>query len=262
MDEKQKKQAIIGGGIAGGLALIALIWFFLVPHDDGGSDTTPPPPSKNPTGGTAQRPPRPAADNTASSGAPTPGGPAAGNGAASPDGKPVPMRVAQAQGRPQDPFYYERHIIPPPPNVFDEVKPYTVAVENYKKRSILTTTTIVRQAPTRRVSGLMTGDGTYAILESPSGETEIVKPGSTTKDGFIVKAINPDSVLLEREVPALHTTFTQLVLFTDAPVSSTPGSGRPNGPGGPNNPGGGRGGRPPGGGRPGGPPPGGGDNGG
>ena len=254
MDEKQKKQLMIGGGIAGGLVLIGLLYMaFGRPSDDVPVDTSP---------GTA-------------TGAGTRGRPK--QVAVSPDGQPLPEGAVSANpapqglngktvqvasvfpGRKKDPFYYERHIVPPPPNVFDQVNPITVAVENLPV--IKVGPRIMRVVPNRRVSGLMSGDGVYAILEGANGDVEIVKPGSKTKDGYTVVAINPDSVLLEKEDPATKTTYTQTVMFSDAAVSSTPGGGR-GGNGGPygGGPGGGNGG--PGGDGPQGPPPGRGDGGG
>ena len=243
MDEKQKKQLMIGGGIAGGLLIIGLLYMtFGRPSDDVPIDTTQGQATGNGQAGRRKQ------VMVQPDGQPTPEMGVSANTAPK-DPKAKGIQVASVfPGRKKDPFYYERHIIPPPPNVFDQVNPITVAAENLApvKRG----PTIMRVVPNRRVSGLMSGDGVYAILEGVNGDVEIVKPGSKTKDGYTVVAINPDSVLLEKEDPATKTTYTQTVMFSDAAVSSSPGGGRGNGGG----PGGGNGGGPGGDGPPGAPP--------
>ena len=237
MDDKQKKQLMIGGGVAGGLVALALLYFFVLkgPSDETTDTTTQANPQK---AGEGMGRPRPTPQSAGAGGAPQ----QAASANPAPAGKNKSLQIASAfPGRKTDPFYYERHIVPPPPNVFDQVTPKMVAVENAPRKSTIHTT--VRVVPTRRVSGLMSGDGVYAILENTNGDTEIVKPGSRTKDGYTVVAINPDSVVLELEDPATHTTYVQTVMFSDASVSSTPNGGR----GGNGGPGGGPPGAPPGG---------------
>ncbi len=248
MDEKQKKQLMIGGGIAGGLAIIGLLYVMFSGGGDssGATDTTTGPPTTG--GGQAgrqtQRPPNANTGQPEQAISANPANPGA------PGGKTDrALQLASVlPGHKSDPFYFERHIVIPPPNVFDQVTPITVTKDDTKP-PVREKGIRVRVVPTKRVSGLMTGDGVYAILESVNGEVEIVKPGSKTKDGYTVTAINPDSVDLEQEDPRTKTIYTQRVMFSDAPVSSTPGGGRGGngGPGGPNGPGGGP---------PGGPPPG------
>ena len=222
MDDKRKKQLMIGGGVAGGILLALLLWVFLKPPAD---DTT----GDVPVAGTKTMPTakgRPDRPPTLQGNVPAPAQSANGAPAdtAAPGGKTAkPVQIAQLPGHRGDPFYYERHITPPPPNVFSDIAPITIAVENYPKEQAKPAT--VRVVPNRRVSGLMSGDGVYAILESTNGDVEIVKPGSKTKDGYTVAAINPDSVLLEKEDPLTHIVYTQLVMFTDQAVGSTPQSG-------------------------------------
>lgn len=73
----------------------------------------------------------------------------------------------------------------------------------------------VREVATRRVSGIMSGDGVFAILEgADGGDPEIIKPGSMTRDGYRVVAITSDTVKLQRKDG--NVIRTQIVPLTDA----------------------------------------------
>jgi len=215
-----------------------------------------------------------------------PGGPVKGSpmtmtpGQASPLGAPAAKGAPGAPGTPPvvklppskkgfDPFKIVWHKLPPPPYIFDNiVGPLRVAsvdVEIPPAGKLE-----IHEVPDRRVSGIMSGDGVFAILETAgSGDTEIVKPGMPTKDGYRVVSITADSVRLERTDG--NVTRIQDVPLTDqsfAPASGGlfgGGAGNPGGgvPGSTGFPGGGRPGSTgfPGGGRPG-PRPGGGKGGG
>jgi hypothetical protein len=111
-----------------------------------------------------------------------------------------------------DPFYPTWHQAPPPPDPLaaGDVEPIRVASAGYTAPPEKEVT--VREVPDRRVSGIMSGDGVFAIIEQ-NGESEVVKPGGTTKDGYRVVAINDDSVKLQKKVGNLN--YTQTVQLSD-----------------------------------------------
>lgn len=145
-------------------------------------------------------------------GAATPAGGVAGAaGKAGPTKRSVPpIKVVK------DPFYISWKKAPLPPYVFNEVEPLRLASADVKAPP--PQDTVVREVPTRRVSGIMSGEGIYAILESGGDNVEIVKPGSKTYDGYKVVSITADSVKLERRDG--NYIYTQIVPLTDVPVGA------------------------------------------
>ena len=153
-------------------------------------------------------------------------------------GKPGNGKDAVTLVRPtkvrSDPFYVSWGHKPPPPYVFNVIQPMRIASANVVIPP--RTAVEVREVPSRRVSGIMSGDGVFAILEG-AGEPEVVKPGETTRDGWKVVAINDDSVKLELKQG--YITRVQTLALTD--VSTSPqattfagggGGGFPGGAGG------------------------------
>jgi hypothetical protein len=204
-----------------------------------------------------------------------PGGPRGGNppggmfsnkaapGAPAP-AKPTVKAIPNHKGF--DPFYVTWHVIPPPPYVFAEVEPIRLAPEAVNLPNPQPFE--VREEAVARVSGIMSGDGIYAILELPQGDPVIVKPNSTvelpvaggqTKRTYRVVSIKGDTVTLQSHEG--NATFTQEIPLSDVPLGGAQQGGgfRGGGPGFPGSggPGGGPGGR-----IPGGPPRGGGGGGG
>ncbi len=110
----------------------------------------------------------------------------------------------------QDPFYVTWRRKPLPPDPFAQVQPLQVA----------TTTVLappsqpvhVREVADRRVAGILTGKGVFAILEK-DGQSEIVKPGQVTSDGYKVVAITTNSVKLQKQDG--NIIITQVVPLTD-----------------------------------------------
>ncbi|HLK61061.1 MAG TPA: hypothetical protein VKU00_31135 [Chthonomonadaceae bacterium] len=190
---------------------------------------------------------------------PTPGAPGKPTdpfaGKALPSAKPGAETAAI--GRPvrtnKDPFYVTWHVQPPPPYVFLEIEPVRVADDDVELPPVKPVT--VREEPMLRVSGIMTGDGVFAILEQSGGQVDIVKPGSTvnintgqTNRSYKVVSINDDKVTLESKEG--NFIFTQVVPLSDAPAGTgAQPRGFPGGPGGMGMPG--NGGFPGSGGRPG-----------
>ncbi|HLV81586.1 MAG TPA: hypothetical protein VKT32_14965 [Chthonomonadaceae bacterium] len=128
-----------------------------------------------------------------------------------------------------DPFLIGWKKKPLPPPVFDVVLPVRLASADIVAPPA--GQTIITEVPSRRVSGILTGDGVYAVLEDNNGDTEIVKPGSVTSDGYRVVAINADSVKLQRkDGNLLRTQTVPLSDATTAPVTVTP-AGYPGAPG-------------------------------
>lgn len=158
-----------------------------------------------------------------------------------------------------DPFRIPWSVPPPPPYVFEKILPVRLADEDIEPPVVKPVT--IREEPALRVSGIMTGDGVFAILEQ-AGKVDIVKPGSSVDISvsggsrtYRVASIRDDTVTLE-SVEGLKT-YQQIVPLSDAPIGTTPSSfgggggppigGRP-GVGGPGSFGGGPGRRPGGGG--------------
>jgi hypothetical protein len=129
----------------------------------------------------------------------------------------------------RDPFLVRWKPKPEPPYIFNELQPVRLASAGIETPP--PPNTVVTEVANRRVSGIMTGDGVYAILESSTGEPEIVKPGSETRDGYRVLSITADSVKIQRKEGNL--LLTQVVPLTDAPVANAQTAGfTGGGPGG------------------------------
>ncbi len=210
-------------------------------------------------GGFGQRPP--GAPGTPTSGpAPgrpgrpgRPGGPATGNpggvfgnGKAPAPGPPKPVVKALPNRKGFDPFYVSWKIIPPPPYVFTDVEPIRLAPP---EAVVLPEKPYeVREEAVARVSGIMSGDGIYAILELPQGDPVIVKPGSSvelpisggqTKRTYRVVSIKGETVTLQSKEG--KATYTQLIPLSDVPLNGQSNTGPRGNPGGgmQGNPGGG-----------------------
>lgn len=137
-----------------------------------------------------------------------------------------PFQVASAGGRTpnkKDPFFPTWHTDPPPPYIFGEITPIRVADQQIETPPVGDVT--VREVPTRRVSGIMSGDGIYAIIEQ-NGESEIVKPGSRTKDGYTVVSIDNDTVKLRRKDNNIIRTQTVPLSDESTGGQATGGQGR------------------------------------
>jgi len=94
----------------------------------------------------------------------------------------------------------------------------------------------IQEVPNRRVAGILSGDGAYALVEGPEGQS-VVKPGDMLGE-YRVAAIDADSVTLRRKVGT--QTFTQKVPLTDVGSTTVAQFSPPaGGPGGPGLPGGG-----------------------
>lgn len=140
-------------------------------------------------------------------------------------GSPARVAAAGPTGVPHrsDPFNVPWKQPQAPPYVFSQVNPLRVASADVQAPP--PNNTEIREVPSRRVSGIMTGDGVYAILESGS-DVEIVKPGSKTSDGYTVVAINGDSVRLQRkEGPVLYTQVVPLSDVGASPQTAAYGGG-------------------------------------
>ena len=142
-------------------------------------------------------------------------------GGAAPNGPAgAPTVAANLPYKPRrDPMRVDWTIPPPPPNIFGEVEPLRVATYNIVTPPPIDTE--VREVPTRRVSGIMSGDGVFAIIDNGGDSQEIVKPGVETSDGYKVVSINSDSVKLQKKEGNLLRT--QVVMLSD--ISTNPSSG-------------------------------------
>jgi hypothetical protein len=163
-----------------------------------------------------------------------------------PGATPAAPKMIVYGGRRKDPFYVDWTLPVPPPYVFNEVEPIRLAgdyVETPHAKPFE-----VREQPEMRVSGIMTGDGVFAILESAGAEPSVVKPGSTvdvnvggqTKRTYKVVSITKDKVKLRSQVG--NVIYTQEVPLSDVAVGTpargfgpggAPGGFGPRGPGGP-----------------------------
>lgn len=155
---------------------------------------------------------------------------------------PEQARILVYSGRRKDPFLIDWKLPVPPPYVFDEVEPIrlaSVAVETPRTEPYE-----VREQPEMRVSGIMTGDGVFAILESGGDKVDLVKPGSSvdisvsgqTKRAYKVVSITKDKVKLRSQVG--NVIYTQEVPLSDVAVGTASRSGGLGGPAGMSMPGG------------------------
>jgi hypothetical protein len=175
-----------------------------------------------------------------------------GNNKAAPAGPPKPVTKSIPNRKGYDPFYIKWVQLPPPPYVFNDVEPIRLAPPEVMVPPVKPYE--VREEAVARVSGIMSGDGIYAILELPQGDPLIVKPGSSvelpiaggqTKRTYRVVSIKGETVVL-RSKEGL-ATFTQEIPLSDVPLggasagprggapanSGFPGSGGGPGRGGP-----------------------------
>jgi len=160
-----------------------------------------------------------------------PGG-AARPGAA--PGQPGAAVVAQKPRSRPDPFKPWWTVKPPPPpNVLTFTEPVRIArfdtAEPDKQQGVE-----IKEVPNRRVAGILSGNGIYALVEGPEGQT-VVKPGDPLGD-YRVDSIRDDSVVLKRteKIGNLTRTYTQVVPLTDQGATtrfSGPAPGAPGGPG-------------------------------
>ena len=138
-----------------------------------------------------------------------------------------PVRVATAKrpmfGARKDPFFVDWRLLPPPPNVFEEVQPQRLASLEVIPPVVEPVT--IREVSPYRVSGVMTGDGIFAILEGV-GQPEVVKPGSKLPNGYTVVAINDSSVRLEKKEGKI--TYVQTVDLSDGTSQGGGGGGGGN----------------------------------
>lgn len=149
----------------------------------------------------------------------SPAGAPPGPGTPGAPAKPGTSAVAGTQvasvpkKRDYDPFKVTWKQVPPPPYVFGSVQPLRLASAEVEIPPVGEIN--MREVATRRVSGIMSGDGVFAILESADGDQpEIIKPGSMTKDGYRVVSITSDTVKLQRKDG--NVIRTQIVPLTDA----------------------------------------------
>ena len=142
-----------------------------------------------------------------------------------------------------DPFFVSLKGTPPPvpPDIFvmNEAAPTRIFPDGS-----VTTGDVkpdeIKEQPLLRVSGIMTGDGVYAILEKSDGDAQVVKPGDEvsvplpgggaggqTKRTYRVVSISGSAVKLQ--ATENNVTFTQLVELSDQPVGGA-SNGSGNGP--------------------------------
>ncbi len=143
-------------------------------------------------------------------------------------------RILVYSGRRNDPFLIDWKLPVPPPYVFDEVEPIRLA--SMAVETPQTEPYEVREQPEMRVSGIMTGDGVFAILESGGDKVDLVKPGSSvdisvqgqTKRTYKVVSITKDKVKLRSQVG--NVIYTQEVPLSDVAIGTAPRSGGMGGP--------------------------------
>lgn len=122
----------------------------------------------------------------------------------------VPPKDTQTvPGYRRDPFKPWFNTQPPPPSVLTLVDPARIAMIGTTAPDVQPGVEI-QEVPNRRVAGILTGNGVYALLD----DGKVVKPGDLTDDGYQVVMINSNSVTLRKKV--LSQTYTQVVPLTDA----------------------------------------------
>ncbi len=153
------------------------------------------------------------------------GGPSAGGAGGQTAGQ-GPKITAAPGNRRNDPFAPWWPAPPPPPAV-ETIEPVRIAtLQSWRPPD--DEPVHITEVPDRRVSGILTGNGVYALIDSGS-EQYVVKPGDPVGD-YRVDKIGADSVTLKRTVG--NRTYTQVVPLSDA-------GGAPRMGGGPSMPGGG-----------------------
>lgn len=203
-----KKQQMIIGGVAA-VAVIALAIFVFRPKGEATTTTTTDTvsvPGAKPGGDD---------DSGTSAGGGFSGG-ASTTAAPAPVGKTGTVNMAKLGGARKDPFHYDWRELPPPPDVFASVEPIRVAsatIEIAPEKPVE-----IRETPSRRVAGIMSGEGVYAILDGGASDFEIVQPGTQTSDGYRVVSITSDSVLLRKQEG--NIIRIQTVMFGDAPPNA------------------------------------------
>jgi hypothetical protein len=162
------------------------------------------------------------------------GGLGGGGQQAAATGGPPPKDQTPPPGARPDPFrpWWDTRPIPPP--VLSFTAPIRIASANTAKPDVQPGIEI-QEVPNRRVAGILTGNGIYALLDGGPGDPMVVKPGDVTADGYRVVMINSSSVTLKKTVNT--QTFTQVVPLSDAGATtqmSSPGGGfNPGGQSGP-----------------------------
>jgi len=166
-----------------------------------------------------------------------PGGVFGNPKAGAPAGPPKPTVKAIPNKKGHDPFFVDWTKPPPPPYVFEAIEPIRLAPP--ETAPIEVKPYEVREEAVARVSGIMSGDGIYAIIELPVGDPVIVKPGSTielpieggqTKRTYRVVSIKGETVVLQAHEGL--ATFTQEIPLSDVPLGSQGGGPRGGFPGG------------------------------
>ena len=168
-------------------------------------------------------------------GGPMQGGPMGGMAGA--PGAPGAAQVASNRVPPAhraDPFRPWWNSTPPPPPVISFVPPVRIAANlNIEPpRAGIE----VREVPQGRVAGILSGNGVYALIESPYADQgqAVIRPGQMIGE-YRVASINKDSVTLKRTVRVgdRTETYTQIVPLTDIGAMQQQFSGpTPGGPGG------------------------------
>lgn len=144
------------------------------------------------------------------------GGPAGGQQAAA--ASPKPKNVAAAPGYRSDPLRPWWDTTPKPPPVLSFVDPVRIAIPNSAAEEKPEGVEI-QEVPNRRVAGILTGNGAYALIDDFNGNAQVVKPGQVLDDGYRVASINANSVVLKKVVD--NRTYTQTVPLTDAGSTTT-----------------------------------------
>lgn len=157
------------------------------------------------------------------------GGGGGGAQPAAPAQGAAPKETARPSARRADPFAPWWDSTPPPPPVLAQIP--MIRIATFKVEPPPEVPVEIIETPTRRVAGILSGQGVYALVEGPEGQT-VVKPGDMLGD-YRVESINATSISLKRKVG--NRTYRQTVPLTDIGSSNVPrfGGGAPFPPGGP-----------------------------
>lgn len=147
-----------------------------------------------------------------------PGGPMGGGagggaqgGAAQTAAKPKTITPPPHRGDPFAPWWDTR---PVPPPVLTYTAPVRIAVAE-SSNPINVPDVEIQEVPSRRVAGILTGSGIYALLDGGPEGPIVVKPGDTVGEtGYRVASINANSITLRRKEGG--RVYTQVVPLTDA----------------------------------------------
>jgi hypothetical protein len=108
-----------------------------------------------------------------------------------------PVNTMAAPGYRADPMRPWWDVSSRKPSVLDFLAPVRIAVHGTAAGRTAPEYS-VQVAPTRRLAGVLTGAGVYALVVGPYGRADVVRPGQVLDDGYRVDSIGRDTVVISK----------------------------------------------------------------